>query len=128
MFNTIKSYNLEDELENILNELMNEGQIFLNSVSKFQFKRDELFIGTLERNSKGMSYVMINGEKIIIDLDGTYGYPPSFLEEAFGGLVRAYPAEDFSQIFEFITFDEPELKERIANYIKNGNADSKARR
>jgi len=69
-----------------------------------------------------------NGEKIIIDLDGTYGYPPSFLEEAFGGLVRAYPAEDFSQIFEFITFDEPELKERIANYIKNGNADSKARR
>lgn len=27
--------------------------------------------------------------KLIIDLDGTFGYPPSFLDEAFGGLVEA---------------------------------------
>lgn len=26
--------------------------------------------------------------KLIIDLDGTYGYPPSFLDESFGGLVK----------------------------------------
>lgn len=81
VLNTIKkkaiSFNLllelteleKDELENILNELMGEGLIFLNSVSKFQFKSEELFTGTLERNSKGMSYVMINGQKIIISPD-----------------------------------------------------------
>lgn len=68
------------------------------------------------------------GEKIVIDLDGTYGYPPSFLEEAFGGLVREFPDEDFSNMFEFITFDEPSLVEKIAKYIKNGNADADPRR
>lgn len=67
-------------------------------------------------------------ETIKIDLDGTYGYPPSFLEEAFGGLVRTFPSDDFSRMFEFVTFDEPSLPERIALYIKNGNADAKKRR
>ena len=56
----------KDELISILDELTNEGVIFLNSVAKYQFKSESLFVGTLERNSKGMSYVMINGEKIII--------------------------------------------------------------
>lgn len=28
------------------------------------------------------------GEPIVIDMDGAEGYPPSFLEEAFGGLIR----------------------------------------
>jgi hypothetical protein len=25
---------------------------------------------------------------LVIDLDGTFGYPPSFLDEAFGGLIK----------------------------------------
>lgn len=29
-----------------------------------------------------------NGEQLTIVLDGTAGYPSSFLEEAFGGLIR----------------------------------------
>ena len=31
-----------------------------------------------------------NNEQLEIDLDGVYGYPNSFLEEAFGGLVRIH--------------------------------------
>jgi len=31
-----------------------------------------------------------NDEIIEIDLDGVFGYPPSFLEETFGGLVRLF--------------------------------------
>lgn len=39
------------------------------------------------------------GEKIIVELDGTSGYPSSFLEEAFGGLVRAgVPATDLRKL------------------------------
>jgi hypothetical protein len=33
--------------------------------------------------------VLRAGETAVVDLDGTSGYPSSFLEEAFGGLVRA---------------------------------------
>jgi ribonuclease R len=54
------------ELENILKELIQENLIFINSVNKYEFKKEGLFIGTLERNSKGISYVVINNEKIII--------------------------------------------------------------
>ena len=39
--------------------------------------RERFLIPALER-----------GEPLVIDMDGTEGYPPSFLEEAFGGLVR----------------------------------------
>ncbi len=39
--------------------------------------RDELLVPRLER-----------GERVMIRLDGTIGYGSSFLEEAFGGLVR----------------------------------------
>lgn len=42
------------------------------------------------------------GHHTVIELDGTTGYPPSFLEEAFGGLVRlGYPPEKVLSIFEF---------------------------
>lgn len=29
------------------------------------------------------------GENVVIDLEGVLGLPPSFLEEAFGGLIRS---------------------------------------
>jgi hypothetical protein len=32
--------------------------------------------------------ILRSGHKAIIDLDGASGYPPSFLDEAFGGLIR----------------------------------------
>ena len=31
-----------------------------------------------------------SGEEVVVDLDGTLGYGSSFLEEAFGGLVREH--------------------------------------
>jgi hypothetical protein len=31
----------------------------------------------------------LQGGKVVVKLDGAVGYPVSFLEEAFGGLVRA---------------------------------------
>ena len=48
-------------------------------------------------------------DTICIDLDGTYGYPPSFLEEAFGGLARKFPKEDVLERFEFKSEDQPSI-------------------
>lgn len=62
------------------------------------------------------------GKKLIIDLDGTRGYGSSFLEEAFGGLVReGFNAEKVLEIFSFKSKD-PSLKLEIQNYIKHAGS------
>lgn len=64
-------------------------------------------------------------EKILVNLDGGYGYPPSFLEEAFGGLAREYDERVVQETFEFISEDEPSLIEEIRGYIKNARQQRK---
>lgn len=55
----------------LINEGNYSGELFLSSVLIPKFKEAL----ALKCN-------------LVIDLDGTYGYPPSFLDEAFGGLVK----------------------------------------
>lgn len=57
-------------------------------------------------------------QKLIIDLDGGYGYPSSFLEEAFGGLARLYEIKEVLSVLEFISTEEPLLEKRIKLYIE----------
>ena len=59
--------------------------------------------------------------KLIIDLDGTYGYPTSFLEEAFGGLVRELGSEVIARI-DFKSQQEPDLIEEISEYMQDAKA------
>lgn len=58
-----------------------------------------------------------NGELLTIDLDGGYGYPTSFLEEAFGGLARKYGSASVSATLTFVSRDEPSLIDEIQEYI-----------
>ena len=58
------------------------------------------------------------GESVRVILDTTAGYGSSFLEEAFGGLVRSLklaPAEVISRLT--LDTDDPSLKEEILEYI-----------
>ncbi len=57
------------------------------------------------------------GEKLIVIMDGGYGYGTSFLEEAFGGLVRDLGDEDISDI-EIVSEEEPPLIPKIKMYIR----------
>lgn len=71
--------------------------------------RDEWVIPSLTR-----------GESLIIDLDDVRGFGSSFLEEAFGGLVRCgFKKEDLKKRIEFKSFDES-LKDEIEYYIDHG--------
>lgn len=65
-----------------------------------------------------------NHEKILINLDGTFGYSTSFLEETFGGLVRKYniPANELFKILDFISEDQPRNITKIKNYINEADA------
>lgn len=56
--------------------------------------------------------------KIKIILDGGYGYPTSFLEEAFGGIIRQTQDKSLCEIFEFKSDEEPALLPEIIQYMK----------
>jgi hypothetical protein len=62
-------------------------------------------------------------EKLLIDFDGSYGYPTSFLEEAFGGLARIYKAKNVLEKLDFKSNEEPSLIEEIKRYIANASTD-----
>ncbi|MCP3683822.1 MAG: STAS-like domain-containing protein [bacterium] len=58
---------------------------------------------------------------ITIDLDGTYGYGSSFLEECFGGLAREYGSEVVLQRLRFISNDDKLLVDEIKGYINDAD-------
>lgn len=62
-----------------------------------------------------------NGAKLFIDLDGGYGYAPSFLEEGFGGLARIHGRDAILDILELKSDEEPYLADRIRKYIREAN-------
>lgn len=66
-------------------------------------------------------------DHITVILDGAYGYPPSFLEESFGGLARQYPKDNVASYFSFVSNDEPTLIGDIYSYISHGNDDARRR-
>ena len=62
------------------------------------------------------------GDKVTVQLDGVkYGYPTSFLEEAFGGLAREFGIDDVQGTLVFESANEPLLDYEIRQYIKEAN-------
>jgi hypothetical protein len=59
-----------------------------------------------------------DGEVVTVDFDGTIGYGSSFLEEAFGGVVRALkmPSQFVLDHLELVSSD-PSISEEVRQYI-----------
>lgn len=62
-----------------------------------------------------------NHVHLIINLDGTAGYGTSFLEEAFGGLIRidGYSFYELNNLMEFISMEDDEYIDEIKSYMKD---------
>ncbi len=60
-----------------------------------------------------------NNEKLVINLDGTYGYPSSFIDESFGGLSREFGSQKVLNVIQFISKDQPGLIDVITENIRN---------
>jgi hypothetical protein len=84
------------------------------SIGKFSGERfrEEVLLENIKKHSIS---------EISIDLDGTAGYGSSFLEEAFGGLIRkGIPYKDVLSLCNRITSDEdPSLIEEIKGYVRD---------
>lgn len=72
--------------------------------------RDDLLIPKFEE-------AISNGEKLLIDFDGGYGYPITFLEEVFGGLKELYPEDLILNTLEFISNEEPDIIDKVIEFI-----------
>lgn len=66
------------------------------------------------------------GKELLIDLDGARGYGSSFLEEAFGGLVRQGFAASELQKKITLASKNASLKYEIADYISKAGVGSVA--
>ena len=66
-----------------------------------------------------------NDGNVLVDLDGTEGYGSSFLEEAFGGLIReeGFDLPDLMQRLTFKSNEDPSLIEEIIGYLKDAATD-----
>ena len=63
------------------------------------------------------------GEPLVVELDGVeFGYPTSFLEEAFGGLAREFGIEAVQKALEFRSVAEPMLEVEIRHYIRHAES------
>lgn len=61
---------------------------------------------------------ILAGEPIEVDLDGTLGYSSSFLDEAFGGLVRALgTAPEVLFALLKIKSEDAQLIEEVRGYV-----------
>ena len=56
----------QSELERIVQELMDERLIFLNTLKKYEIITENYQIGTLEKTTKGACYVVVDGKKFYI--------------------------------------------------------------
>lgn len=70
---------------------------------------------------------ILENKRIFVDLDGTAGYGTSFLEEAFGGLIRedGYDLKQLLSIFEFKSEEEEYLIDDIKEYLQDASLQRK---
>lgn len=78
-----------------------------------KFSGEDFRINMLEPKYKDAK---ANKEQLTVVLDGGYGYGSSFLEEAFGGLVRSLKDPQISKIV-IVSEEEPKLIMDIKGYI-----------
>lgn len=74
-----------------------------------RFREEFLKPKYLEAKSKSL--------RLLVDLDGGYGYPTTFLQEVFGGLSQQYPKDDIFKVIELKSENQPSLISTILQTV-----------
>lgn len=61
--------------------------------------------------------------KTVLDLTGAEGFPPSFLDGAFGEYAARHGAQDFEEHFEVYVGDDPDLPREIDECLGRGDGE-----
>lgn len=87
-----------------------------------RYETDGPFTGEAFRTKLLLPALSEPGSKVIVEFDGARGYGSSFLEEAFGGLVRA--GLDADKLFRRVEFrsSDKSLIEEIQGYIRDAES------
>ena len=80
--------------------------------------RDELLIYKYEEAEK-------SGTILEIDFDDCYGVGTSFLEEAFGGLVRKYHKRGVLKHIRIISLEDETISGNVKKYVEEAEAKDK---
>jgi len=56
---------------------------------------------------------LVNNKKLIVNLDNTSGFAPSFLDETFGNLIYDFGIKNVEKYIEIISIQEPYWKEML---------------
>ena len=85
-----------------------------------RFPDDSTFNGTVFRE-EWLLPALAKHDTLQIDFDGAEGYGSSFLEEAFGGLVRlhGFNPSDLLRRISLISKEDPTLIDEIHQYIQD---------
>lgn len=60
-----------------------------------------------------------NNEILEICFDGAFGYPPSFLDESFGGMVKKLKKKNILKNICIISNDDLSIERRINQYVSD---------
>lgn len=85
-----------------------------------RYKKDGPYSGE-EFRADYLVPALEEGERVMIEMDGVRGYGSSFLEEAFGGLIRLGYQRDFLKSHLYFTTSKPSLKVEVEEYINDAS-------
>lgn len=107
--------------------------IFVTEYSEFPGPRYESLgpnSGEKFRKTVLLEEIKIHQGNISVVLDGAFGYGSSFLDEAFGGLIRDGISDDIAlQLCEnIISEEDPSLKIEITQWVKEAISERENKR
>lgn len=63
-----------------------------------------------------------NNEILEINFDGCFGFGTSFLEEAFGGLVRNHKKKNVLHVIKVVSVEDETIPDLVKKYVKEAEA------
>jgi hypothetical protein len=89
-----------------------------------RFRTDGLCSGEEFREMYLEPAMLRNDDTVKVILDGVFGLPTGFLEEAFGGLSRKHGAAEVLRKITFVSNEDPYLPDQIRRYINEASLSS----